>query len=221
MIISEQKPFKELLDTLAPFRKVFLIGCGDCATACRSGGEEQLLAIRRQLEEQGKTVTGISIPESTCVSAKIKTELAKNTKALAESEAIVVFSCGLGVQSVKENDRRGLKVLPGCNTIFGATMDSAGNFFERCSLCGDCVLAATGGICPVTLCAKGLLNGPCGGMNKGKCELDAERDCAWVLIYNELKKKNELSVLKRRALPRDYKKSAKPHKLLLNKQLSS
>ncbi|MFH1246023.1 MAG: methylenetetrahydrofolate reductase C-terminal domain-containing protein, partial [Candidatus Omnitrophota bacterium] len=125
--------------------------------------------------------------------------------------------CGLGVQSFKDNDRLGLVVFPACNTVFGAVMDAKGDFYEKCSLCGECVLHLTGGICPITLCAKGLLNGPCGGMNKGKCEVDKDRDCAWVLIYKELEKNKKLDTLKTIRGPKDFKKSAKPHKLVMTK----
>jgi hypothetical protein len=74
-------------------------------------------------------------------------------------------------------------------------------------------LDITGGICPITLCAKGLLNGPCGGMDKGKCEVDKDKDCAWVLIYKELDKKQKLTALKEIQRPKDFKKTIKPHKL--------
>ena len=41
---------------------------------------------------------------------------------------------------------------------------------------------------PVTRCSKGLQNGPCGGTTAdGKCEVNPEMDCAWLLIYNKLK----------------------------------
>ncbi|MEA1949392.1 MAG: methylenetetrahydrofolate reductase C-terminal domain-containing protein, partial [Thermodesulfobacteriota bacterium] len=53
--------------------------------------------------------------------------------------------------------------------------------------CGECILARTGGICPVSRCAKRLLNGPCGGATKGKCEINKELDCAWQLIIDRLK----------------------------------
>jgi ferredoxin len=218
MIVSEPKPFAELLDGLKEYQKIFLVGCGDCATACKTGGEDELLEMKKQLEKHGKTVLGVCIPDSTCVAAKLKTELAKNMKFLREADAILVLACGLGVQSVKDNDRLGLAVFPGCNTVFAAVMDSQGNFQEKCSLCADCVLEATAGICPITLCPKGLLNGPCGGMNKGKCELDKDRDCAWVLIYRELEKKQRINKLKEIHGPRDFKKTLKPHKLVLNKQ---
>jgi hypothetical protein len=171
--------------------------------------------MQQELEKQGKTVLGSCIPDAPCVAAQIKTELAKNMKSLKDAEVILVLACGLGVQSVKDNDRLGLVVLPACNTLCGAVVDTRGNFYEKCSMCGECVLGITAGICPITLCPKGLLNGPCGGMDKGKCEVDKERDCAWVLIYKELEKRNKLSTLKKVQLPRDFKKITKPGKKLL------
>ncbi len=217
MIITEQKPIVQIIDSLKEFKKVFLVGCGECATTCKTGGEEELLKIKKELEAQGKIVSGMCIPSAPCVAAKLKTEMAKNMPALRQAEAVLVMACGLGVQSVKDNDRLGLTVIPALNTMFGAVMDAAGNFFEKCSLCGDCVLDITGGICPVTLCAKGLLNGPCGGTNKGKCEVDKEKDCAWVLIYKELEKKGKLKNFKDIRQARDHKKSAKPHRLIMIK----
>ena len=218
MIITEQKPFQEILESLKDYKKIFLVGCGECATTCKTGGEEELLQMKAKLQEQGKTVIGICIPGAPCVASQVKTELAKNMKLLREAEAILVLACGLGVQSVKDNDRLGLWVLPACNTLFGAVMDAQGNFYEKCSLCGECVLDITGGICPITLCPKGLLNGPCGGMNKGKCEVDPDKDCAWVLIYKELEKRKKLDNLKKAQAPKDFKKVTKPLKLIFTKE---
>jgi hypothetical protein len=110
-----------------------------------------------------------------------------------------------------------LAAFPACDTIFGAVMDAKGDFYEKCSFCGDCVLKITGGICPITLCAKSLLNGPCGGMNKGKCEVDKSKDCAWVLIYRELERSKKLDSLKEIRGPKDFRKSSKPHKLVMKK----
>lgn len=217
MIITEQKPLQEILGSLKEYNKIFLVGCGECAAICKTGGELELANLKAQLEAQGKTVSGICIPEAPCLASKIKTELAKNMKALQEADAILVLACGLGVQSVKDNDRLGIAVLPALNTIFGAVMDAQGNFYEKCSLCGQCVLDETLGICPVTLCAKGLLNGPCGGMNKGKCEVDKDKDCAWVLIYKESEKRKKVGQLKKIQPAKDFNKSAKPHKLIINK----
>ena len=216
MIITEQKPIAQIIDSLKDYTKLFLVGCGECATTCKTGGEPELKTIKEALEKEGKVITGMCIPSAPCVAPKVKSELSKNIKPLREAEVILVLACGLGVQSVKDNDRTGLTVLPGCNSLFGAVMDAQGNFLEKCSLCAECVLDVTAGICPVTLCAKGLLNGPCGGMNKGKCEVDKDKDCAWVLIYKELEKKNKLSNLRKIHPVRDYKKSLRPRKLVMS-----
>jgi hypothetical protein len=215
MIISKQKPLDEILLSLAGYSRIFLIGCGECATACQSGGEPEVAKMRRLLEEAGKTIAGSCIPSAPCVAAKLKTELAKNLKSLKSAQAVLVLACGLGVQSFKDNDRFDLAVFPACDSLFGAVMDAQGNFFEKCSMCSECVLAQTASICPVTLCPKGLLNGPCGGVNQGKCEVDNQKDCAWVLIYRALEKKNQLEGLKEIRQPKDFRKSGKPHKLVL------
>jgi len=217
MIITEQKAIDEIIDSLKGYTKIFLVGCGECSATCKTGGEPELAKIKALLEERGKKIVGSCLPEAPCLASKIKTELAKNSKAIREAEAILVLSCGLGVQSVKDNDRTGLPVVPALNTLCGAVMDAKGDFYEKCSMCGECVLGVTAGICPVTLCAKGLLNGPCGGMNKGKCEVDIEKDCAWVLIYKELEKRNKTGQLKEIRPARDFKKALKPKKVLMNK----
>ncbi|MFH0913085.1 MAG: methylenetetrahydrofolate reductase C-terminal domain-containing protein [Candidatus Omnitrophota bacterium] len=218
MIITEQKPFQEIIDSLTGYTKIFLVGCGECATTCKTGGQDELSKMKLGLEAQGKTIVGMCIPSAPCVASQIKTELAKNMKVLRQAEAILVLACGLGTQSVKDNDRLGLTVLPACNTLFGAVLDSQGNFLEKCSMCGECVLDVTAGVCPITLCAKGLLNGPCGGVDRGKCEVDKDKDCAWVLIYKELEKKNRLSEFKKVQPAKDFKKTTRPHKLIMTKQ---
>jgi ferredoxin len=216
MIITEQKPLDEIIESLGGKTKIFLVGCGDCATACKTGGEAQAQQMKALLEEKGKTVTGSCIPDATCVAAKLKTAMAQQMQALRQSEAVIVLSCGLGLQSFRDNDRLKLFAVPGCNTLSGAVLDSQGNLWEKCAMCGQCVLGKTFGICPVALCSKGLLNGPCGGMNKGKCELDAERDCAWVLIYKEAEKRQSLDALKKMQPPRNHKKAMRPHSLVIN-----
>lgn len=217
MIITELKPIQDIIDSLKGCSRIFLLGCGECATTCKTGGEPEILKMKVDLEAQGKVVVGFCIPSAPCVAAKLKTELAKNMPNLRQAEAVLVLSCGLGAQSFKDNDRLGLSVFPACNSVFGAVMDAKGDFYEKCSLCAECVLDVTGGICPITLCAKSLLNGPCGGTNKGKCEVDQERDCAWVLIYKELEKKNKLDSLREIRGPKDFKKSGRPHKLITSK----
>jgi len=188
MIITRQKELKDILKHLEGETKVFIIGCGECSTTCKTGGEDEVKLMSSALEKAGKTVTGYCIPSAPCIAAKVKLELAKNRKTIESSDAILVLACGLGVQSVKDNLRIDRPIHIGCDTLFMGQIGADNAFFERCSACGDCVLELTGMICPVTRCPKSLLNGPCGGQDKGKCEVDKDMDCAWVLIYKELKK---------------------------------
>ena len=215
MIITKQKEIKEILKFLEGEKKIFLIGCGECSTTCKTGGEEDIKKVKEVLEKEGKVVTGYCVPEAPCIAAKVKMELAKNRKIIEASDAILVLACGLGIQSVAENLRVDKKVHVGCDTLFMGAIDASGTFMERCSACGDCILDLTGLICPVTRCAKGLLNGPCGGQDKGKCEVDKDRDCAWILIYNQLKKQGDLKLLKEKRPPKDHSKSSKPRQLKL------
>lgn len=210
MIITKQKSQDEILEMLGAKSRIFIIGCGDCAATCKTGGEEEVKKMADFLKSRGKEITGTVVPDVTCVSAQAKTAFAKNREALKNSDAILVFACGSGVQCIKENDRFNLEVYPGCDSLFAAFIDKDGSFKEVCSSCGECILDLTAGICPVTRCSKGLLNGPCGGQNKGKCEVDTDRDCAWILIYKKLKEKGSLEQLKKRLPARDYGKSTKP-----------
>ena len=213
MIITKQKILSDILKYLENENKIFLIGCGECSATCKTGGEEDVKKLKTLLEKEGKTVTGYCIPEAPCIAAKVKLELAKNRKLIESSDAILVLACGLGIQSVKENLRVDKKVHVGCDTLFMGAIDSNGLFLEKCSACGDCVLELTGLICPITRCPKSLLKGPCGGQDKGKCEVDKTKDCTWILIYNELKKQNKLSLLKEKVKLKDYSKSTKPRQL--------
>ena len=210
MIITKQKEFKEILGYLEGQQKVFIVGCGECSTTCKTGGEAEVKAITEALEASGKAVTGYCIPSAPCVAAQVKLELAKSRELIEASDAILVLACGLGIQSVKESLRIDRPVHIGCDTLFMGAVDSAGSFQERCSACGDCILELTGLICPVTRCPKSLLNGPCGGQDKGKCEVDKNKDCAWVLIYNELKKQNKLGLFKAKKPPKDHSKTINP-----------
>ncbi len=213
MIISKQKEFKEILKYLGGEKKVFIVGCGECSTTCKAGGEAEVLEMKKALEASGKTVTGWVVPKAPCVASQIRIAFAKNKKALGEADSILVLACGLGIQSIKDNDRFGKIVHAGCDTLFMGAVDKEGVFLEKCSACGECILEFTGGICPVTRCPKGMLNGPCGGTDKGKCEVDKDRDCVWTLIYNDLKKTGRLALLKEIYPPKDYSRAGKPRKL--------
>lgn len=215
MIATKQKSREEILKFLDGEGRIFIFGCGECATTCKTGGEVEVAEMRKFLESSKKTVTGFVIPDAPCVASQVRMALGKNKKAIGESDAIVMMACGLGGQSLKENLKEPMPVHVACDTLFMGEIDRDGNFLERCSACGECILEVTGGICPITRCPKGLLNGPCGGLDKGKCEVDKEIDCAWALIYNELKERGKLHLLKEYNPPKDHSKMLKPRKCLM------
>ena len=182
MIITQKKPIDELLAMLTGIRKVALVGCGNCASACQTGGEKEIQELKAILEEHGIEVVATVLPEECCHKMLVKRDL----KVLrgCGAEAVVGMACGDGVQTVADNVQ--LPVYPANNTLFLGQIERVGIFHEYCRMCGDCVLGSTGGICPITRCAKSLVNGPCGGQKNGKCEVNPENDCAWIQIYNRL-----------------------------------
>lgn len=200
MIITQKKPVEELLAMLSGVKKVALVGCGTCASACQTGGEKELEDMKRFLEERGFEVVGTALPDECCHKLLVKRDL----RALKNSgaEAIVGLSCGDGVQTVADNVD--LPVYPANNTMFLGQVERVGIFHEYCRMCGDCVLGDTGGVCPVTRCAKSLVNGPCGGQKNGKCEVCPDNDCAWVLIYRRLEATGQTEKLGRTRKTKGY-----------------
>lgn len=200
MIITQKKPAEELLAMLSGVKRVALVGCGTCASACQTGGEKELEDMKRFLEERGFEVVGTALPDECCHKLLVKRDL----RALKNSgaEAIVGLSCGDGVQTVADNVD--LPVYPANNTMFLGQVERVGIFHEYCRMCGDCVLGDTGGICPVTRCAKSLVNGPCGGQKNGKCEVCPDNDCAWVLIYRRLEATGQTEKLGRTRKTKGY-----------------
>jgi len=216
MVITEQKPLEEILSFLKDEKTIFIVGCAQCATVCKTGGEDEVKAMSQKLEAQGKKVNGWMVIDPACHSVEVKKGFQGNKDKVVSSDGILVMACGNGVQSVKDSGER-IKMEkplhPGCNTLFLGEVVRTGYFEEKCSLCGDCVLELTGGICPLTRCSKGLLNGPCGGSSEGKCEADRERDCGWSLIYEELKKRGRLDKMRGLQPAKDYSKHISPRTL--------
>jgi ferredoxin len=192
MIKAEQKPIDEILKYLEPYNKILLAGCGACVTVCHAGGEKEvsLLAstLRMARQKIGKPLEVLEVTPTRQCEPEFALELSER---VANVEAVVSLSCGVGVQTVVRHFPK-TPVFPGVNTTFlGETMVH-GVWEERCQACGNCVLEKTGGICPIARCAKQLFNGPCGGSSKGKCEIKRETDCAWQLIYDRLKALGQL-----------------------------
>lgn len=213
MIISEQKSKEELLAAIAGKERLFLVGCAACATACKSGGEEEIFRMQEWLASVGREVTGSVIIDEACHIMRAARDLRHHQTAVSAADALLVFACGAGIQSISSNTDQ--RVIGGLNSLFLGNIRRLGQYEEKCSLCGDCLLNDTAGICPVTNCAKGLLNGPCGGMEGGRCEVDGELDCAWSLIFERLKRQGRTGVLERPVPPKNWGKVRKPgrHKI--------
>lgn len=216
MIITERKPFNEILEYLKNAEKVVLVGCGECATVCQTGGTEQLEAMKARLEVEGKQVVGSLVLSTSCNYLMDKKELKSIRSALEEADAVLSLACGDGVQTVAE--LVDLQVFPANNTMFVGETVRNGIFHERCKTCGRCLLGKTAAICPVTQCGKSLLNGACGGSQNGKCEVNAENDCAWIEIYKRLKELGQEDTLEVLEPIRGYKDVIHPRVINLRKK---
>ena len=214
MIITQKKPIEELMAMLEGVTKVALVGCGNCATACQTGGQPEMQAMTEYLATQGIEVVGTVYPDECCHKLLVKRDL----KAIKDTgyEAIICMACGDGAQTVADNVK--VPVYPSNNTLFLGQVERVGMFNEYCKMCGDCVLGSTGGICPITKCAKSLVNGPCGGQKNGKCEVNPENDCAWIMIYKRLEATGQLDKLSQTRKDKSYANVAYPRHINLREK---
>jgi hypothetical protein len=210
LIIAKKKAIEDIVKSLEGETRVFIVGCGECATVTQTGGEKEVAEMKTLLEEAGKEVVGVDMVAANCQELDLKRVLRKHKDAVEKTEAFLVLSCGAGTQSVRAATDK--HVVPGTDSLFLGNVQRSMDFVEKCSLCGQCVLDEYGAICPVTRCAKGLLNGPCGGTSHGKCEVDPEMDCAWVLIHQQLKNEGREDKRRRIHPPKDWSVVARPGK---------
>ncbi|MEW5913974.1 MAG: methylenetetrahydrofolate reductase C-terminal domain-containing protein [Thermodesulfobacteriota bacterium] len=187
MITAERKPIQEILEYLTPFSRVLLLGCNECVTVCNAGGRKEVGILASTLT-MARRKEGLEIEvEELTLERQCDPEFVEELARIIDRyEAVLSMACGCGVQTVAERFPT-VPVLPMVNTEFMGASERQGVWAERCAGCGDCVLAYTGGICPVARCSKRIFNGPCGGSSKGKCEINPEMDCAWQLIWDRLK----------------------------------
>ncbi len=215
--ITRQKPYEEILQQLKFCNRVFVVGCGTCATVLQTGGIEQVSELREKLQESGLLVTGSTVIPTAC-DEMTAASVSENEAAIQGADGILVMACALGVQRL--NFYLDKAVLPALDTLFIGLEEHPGYYMEACAQCGQCILGYTAGICPVTACHKGLLNGPCGGTDKGKCEVDQERDCAFTLIYNRLKEQDRLDLMRHYHPPRNAQVVPRPRvKILEQKEI--
>jgi ferredoxin len=195
MIIAEGKPIQEILAMIEPYDKIIVAGCKGCVTVCSAGGEKEVeilsSALRLARQVQGRP---LEIKEVT-LERQCDVEYLEPMREYAHSyQGIVSLACGAGIQFVAEKFRKH-PVLPAVNTQFIGVAEEQGVWTERCQSCGNCVLDRTGGICPIARCSKSLFNGPCGGSKGGKCEIDAQVECGWQLIYDRMSELGQLHKL--------------------------
>jgi hypothetical protein len=211
--ITQQKSEEEILRLLEGLVRVFIIGCGTCVTLTHTGGEPEVEAMKEKLSDKGKLITGGVVLPVACDNLT-GDALSKHGQQIAQADVLFIMTCAFGVQTVARQLKK--LVVPALDTLFIGKETALGQFDEICLQCGTCILGETGGICPVTSCHKGLVNGPCGGTNNGKCEIDSAKDCAWTLIYNRLKELSSLDAMRRFQQPRNHQGEPKPGKLLIS-----
>jgi len=216
MMGQEKKPFDEVLGFLEGKERIVVMGCGGCSTVFHTGGVEEVNEMEKKLKNEGKSVVKIPLPFAVfaCYRPFASMFLEKHIKELEECDAVLMMSCGDGLQNVREILDEDLEIsrpiYPATNAM-GVSGGGPAEFIEKCQACGECKLGLTAGICPLTECPKGLLNGPCGGTREdGKCEVDPDKDCAWYLIYNRLKNIGELDKIDDFIESHDWSKATRP-----------
>jgi ferredoxin len=206
MITAERKPLSEINEMIAPYRKVLIVGCGSCVAECAAGGEKEVGLLASQLRmDAKKSGREIDVKEVTLDRQCVYEFIDQLTGLIDEYEVMLSLGCGAGVQAVAGSFPHAL-VFPALNTTFIGETKEAGVWIETCRGCGDCKLGHFAAVCPVTRCAKGLFNGPCGGSKNGFCETDPEAPCAWQLIVTRLEEAGRLDRLETIHPPADWSK---------------
>ena len=220
MITAEQKPIEEIRKMIAPYKRVLVLGCGSCVAECASGGEKETgmlaSALRMADKMEGRDVL---IEEKTLDRQCVNEFYIRLDDIIDQYDAVLSLGCGAGVQAVADMFPE-IPIIPALNTGFlGETRDQ-GTWVENCLGCGDCMLFAFGGVCPLARCSKQLLNGPCGGSRNGACEINQETPCAWQLIIDRLEKFEALDRLEEIYPPKDWskKQGGGPRKIIREDQ---
>jgi ferredoxin len=208
MIIGQQKSIAEIKEKLAPFSRVLVLGCGTCVKTCFAGGEDEVAtlaaALRLAFRKDGKN----TIIDELTIERQCEDEFIKEAAtAIARNGAVLSLACGAGVQMVASRFGK-VPTLPGVNTTFLGVLEKQGLFTEKCLGCGNCIVDTFSGVCPISRCAKKLLNGPCGGSRGGKCEVNPDTDCAWQNIIDRAKEAGQMDRLTAYVPPQDWRTSS-------------
>jgi ferredoxin len=213
LVKGKRKPLEEIKAVVSRYDRILVTGCGGCVSVCLAGGQKEVEILSAELKSDfkkesagkkpGKKIDGFTV-ERQC-NMQMLSEL---DDIINQYDAVLSMACGAGAQYTAER-YPGIPVFPAINTMAIGVDKELGVFEERCRACGECVLAYTAGICPVTACAKGLFNGPCGGTNNGSCEISDDIPCAWNDIYNRLKEQNRLEDIIKLQAPMQWKNQVK------------
>lgn len=216
MIVAQQKPIKEIIEKIGIVNNLLIVGCGTCVTVCMAGGTRETQSLSELLNAYyKKEKLNVNIKTKTIERQCDKEFVDELEDLIDEADLILSLGCGVGVQGIVERYPQKI-VIPGLNTQFFGTTLEVGKWAERCGGCGDCVLDKYSGICPVARCSKSLLNGPCGGSQDGKCEVDQDIDCGWQLIYDRAVRIGQLYKLTEIEEPKNWRTSRDggPRKLI-------
>ena len=190
MLITQLKA-KELLESQVN-GKAFLLICHGCKEV--HFPEQEVDAFKAELTAAGK-VTGSLTTDYICNVENLTLRLQKYADQIDAADVILVFSCGVGVQTVAEQ-YPAKKVVACCDTYALPGFQGVTPLEYDCKQCGQCYLNLTGGICPITACSKSLINGQCGGAKNGMCEVDPNMECGWERIQRRLAQVGRLDALK-------------------------
>ena len=204
MIVADKKPIEEIIEEIKDRERILILGCNECVTVCEAGGKKEVgvlaSALRMYFLNQGNEVKIDEVTLERQCDHEYLEEIRDN---IDQYDAVVSLACGVGVQFMAEKYQN-TPVYPGVNTCFLGATEERGLWTERCQACGSCLLATTGGICPISRCAKRLLNGPCGGSTTGKCEINQEVDCGWQLIVDRMKALEKIDEYEKLAPIKDW-----------------
>lgn len=207
MIMAKAKPMEEIIDEIKDYKKILIAGCNGCVTVCEAGGMKEVevlaSALRMYFKKAGQDM---EIGEISLTRQCDKEYIKELQDGIGKYDAVVSLACGAGVQFLAEMYET-KPILPGVDTCFIGVTEEPGVWTERCAACGECMLASTGGICPIARCSKRMANGPCGGSSDGKCEVNKEIACGWQLIYDRLKVLGQLDRFEKPVSPKNWKTS--------------
>jgi hypothetical protein len=212
VLISRLKPINEVHGYLDHFDSSLLLACNGCGESFGNSELHELKCFGEDLKNKGIHIVSVHSIDFMCEPMLVKHWL-QIASGKNEYDSVLVISCGIGVQVVSQETR--IPVFPACDTVtMGGRFGQAWGK-QLCKECGECVLPLTAGVCPLTACSKGLLNGPCGGSEMGRCELFPEtRECGWHIIYERLKAVGRTDLLKGNPLVKDYSKCEPPNELI-------